>query len=207
LSRPRIYATALQLIAEDGFDQFSMRKLAQRLGVEAMALYKHVANKAALLDGVVVLLLERIVVPGEGPWPARLRAMAHSYRRLALANPNVFPILITRPLPAEATPVLDHIWTVLADAGLTEDQRLVALRSLSSYLLGFTLSEIVDRVSQGEGAIITPAWQPSQQENDVLFEQGLDVILTGLQAPRPTAPDRGESRPGTRPGALHASGK
>jgi AcrR family transcriptional regulator len=182
LTRPRIYAAALQLIAEQGVAEFSMRKLAQRLGVEAMALYKHVANRAALLDGITVLLLEQIVVPDEGHWATRMRTMAHSYRRLALANPRLFPFLASHPLPVEATPVLERMWTVLADAGLAEDRRLIALRTLSSYLLGYCLSEIVDGSTPGGVAPDALAGSAGCQENDALFDQGLDAILAGLQA-------------------------
>jgi AcrR family transcriptional regulator len=184
LTKSRIYATALQLIAQDGMARFSMRKLAQHLGVEAMALYKHVANKAALLDGVVVLLLEEIDVPTEGHWTTRLRGIAHSYRRLALAYPQLYPLLVMRPLPAESRPVLEEMWTVLAEAGLVEDRRLVALRTLTCYLVGFELSEIVGEAPTEAAELGTPAWLSRCQEHDVLFDQGLDVILAGLQLPQ-----------------------
>lgn len=182
LTKSRIYATALELIAQDGFARFSMRKLAQRLGVEAMALYKHVANKAALLDGIIVLMLEEIIVPKEGHWTTRLRTMAHSYRRLALTYPHLFPFMVSRPLPVAARPVLDEMWGVLADAGLAEDRRAVALRTLSNYLVGFALSEIVGEATATAEELGTPAWLAGCQEHDALFDQGLDVILAGLQA-------------------------
>lgn len=184
LTRSRIFATALQLIAQDGVTRFSMRKLARQLGVEAMALYKHVANKTALLDGLVILLLEEIVVPKEGHWTTRMRGMAHSYRRLALAYPYLFQFLVSRPLPAEARPILEEMWEALADAGLAEDRRMVAFRTVSSYVAGFALSEIVWHTPARAGETEPPPWSSGDQQNDRLFQQGLDAILAGLLAPQ-----------------------
>src|SRR5918911_507596 len=95
LTRPRILRAALKLIDGEGLDALSMRKLGAALGVEAMALYRHVPSKGALLDGVVELLLEQLELPPAGceSWSDAWLAVARSYRRLAHSHPGAFRLL------------------------------------------------------------------------------------------------------------------
>ena len=80
-----------------------MRRLARVLGRDPMILYRHAPNKAALLDGVAEMVLAQLKVdPADPDWAGQLRAVARGYRALALAHPNVVPLLVTRPL---ATPL------------------------------------------------------------------------------------------------------
>jgi AcrR family transcriptional regulator len=58
LSRQRILLAAIEIADRDGLGALSMRKLARVLGVEAMSLYNHVANKDELLDGMVDLVFD-----------------------------------------------------------------------------------------------------------------------------------------------------
>ena len=103
LSRSMILQTALAIIDRDGVDGLSMRRLSDALGRDPMVLYRHVPNKAAVLDGVVEIVLAQLSVDTADPdWAAQLRTVAHDFRRLALAHPNVVPLLVTRPL---ATPL------------------------------------------------------------------------------------------------------
>jgi AcrR family transcriptional regulator len=66
LSRERVLRAAVAMADESGIDSLTMRRLGQELGVEAMSLYNHVANKDAILDGVVDLVLSDIEVPPTG---------------------------------------------------------------------------------------------------------------------------------------------
>ncbi|MEM9202567.1 MAG: TetR/AcrR family transcriptional regulator C-terminal domain-containing protein, partial [Actinomycetota bacterium] len=100
LSRPRVAEAALALIDERGLSQLSMRKLGAELGVEAMSLYNHVANKDDLLGAVADLLYSRIL--GEygdagGDWRDQARVMAGSYVSVAARHPHAFPLLLDRP--------------------------------------------------------------------------------------------------------------
>src|SRR6185437_3244101 len=88
VTRDVILAAALAIIDRDGVDGLSMRRLARALGRDPMILYRHAPNKAALLDGVAETVLARLEVDRTDPdWVAQLRAVAHNYRRLALAHP------------------------------------------------------------------------------------------------------------------------
>ena len=105
LTRARILTAALRLVDREGLEALSMRRLGQALGVEAMSLYNHVPNKAAVLDGLVELLLGELEIPGPeaGDWWERIRRIAHSYRRSAHAHPHAFPLAVTRPYNTPAT--------------------------------------------------------------------------------------------------------
>src|SRR4026209_660353 len=67
LSRELVLQTALRLADQGGLESLSMRKLGQELGVEAMALYYHLANKDEVLDGIVDLVFAEIETPSIGP--------------------------------------------------------------------------------------------------------------------------------------------
>ncbi|MFK4227585.1 TetR/AcrR family transcriptional regulator, partial [Streptomyces sp. NPDC019890] len=118
LSRERVLATALELVDREGLSALSMRRVGAELGVEAMALYRYAPSKDALLDGLVEALfieLEEylaapatVVVGGgdaaatavgpfaEGPeWRAELHRIAQATYQVALAHPQVVPLLAT----------------------------------------------------------------------------------------------------------------
>ena len=103
LSRSMILQTALSIVDRDGVDGLSIRRLSNAVGRDPVMLYRHVANKAAVLDGVAEIVLAQLPVDNRDPdWAAQLRTVAHHFRQLALAHPNVVPLLVTRPL---ATPL------------------------------------------------------------------------------------------------------
>src|SRR3712207_904435 len=81
LSRERVLVAAVALADAVGLDQVTMRRLGERLGVEAMSLYKHVANKEALLDGMVDAVFAEVHLPPPGaPWRAAMHDRALALR-------------------------------------------------------------------------------------------------------------------------------
>src|SRR5918999_1237962 len=81
LTRDRVLRAAIALADREGVEAISMRRLGAELGVEAMSLYNHVPNKAALLDGMVETVINDIELPTQvDDWKACIREMAHSYR-------------------------------------------------------------------------------------------------------------------------------
>lgn len=81
LSRERILRVAVDVADSEGLDALTMRRLGTELGVEAMSLYKHVANKDAILDGIIDQVIAEIELPTEGPdWKAAMRQRARSAR-------------------------------------------------------------------------------------------------------------------------------
>ncbi|MGA9278706.1 TetR/AcrR family transcriptional regulator [Ilumatobacter sp.] len=113
LTKAAITTTALELIDRDGLDRLSMRRLGQALGYEAMAIYKHVADKSALLDAVVEQVYDEMSAPDpREPWDERIRHIARELRRVALRHPHLFVRLVTAPPPTRS--VLERIDSILA---------------------------------------------------------------------------------------------
>src|SRR5215475_8198721 len=123
LSRARVCQEALALIDAEGLETLSMRRLGARLGVEAMSLYRHVHNKADLLDALHVAVLADITpeslhdpsVDADTPeWRIVLGGMARSLRAALLRHPHVVALFATRPVSApEVLSKIASVWTVL----------------------------------------------------------------------------------------------
>jgi AcrR family transcriptional regulator len=150
-----------------------MRRLGAALGVEGMALYRHVGNKQRLLEGVVELLLEELEIPAAdaASWTDAWYAVARSYRRIARRHPGAFPLLALSPLTTAArferaqAPV-----AILRAAGFTEVGAERAFRTLLSYADGYLLRELAESDAD-----------LSADEGDAAFEFGIRAILTGLE--------------------------
>src|SRR5437016_5683108 len=83
LVRDRLVRAAVELADKDGIASISMRKLGEQVGVEAMSLYNHVANKDDLLDGMVDIVFSEIdLPPADGEWKPAMRARAVAARHV-----------------------------------------------------------------------------------------------------------------------------
>src|SRR6202022_656545 len=158
LTRSMILQAALSIVDRDGVDRCAMRRLGVALGRDPVMLYRHVANKAAVLDGVAEIVLAQLSVDDTDPdWAAQLRTVARDFRHLALAHPNVVPLLVTRPL---ATPLgqrppgmlrpLEDVLTLLTSVGFSGDDALHIYRVLFAYLNGHILNELQEIVERPE---------------------------------------------------------
>ena len=184
-----------------------------------MILYRHAPSKAALLDGVTETVLAQLQVdPADPDWAAQLRAVARSYRALALAHPNVVPLLVTRPL---ATPLalrppgtlrpLEDILALLTRAGFSPPDALHIYRALFGFLHGHVLNELqelVDNPDETDDLLRLGLHRLPVREFPLLrslapvlaaydgaaeLERGLDILLTGLTTTL-TLPDRPPAR-------------
>ena len=117
-----VLAAALRLADEQGLDAVTMHAVARRLQVTPMALYRHVDDKNALLDGLVEVLLTEYPSPlAEGEWDERLTALADGVRDTARRHPAVFPLLLTRPAVTPAARVVrDAVQAALREGGVPE---------------------------------------------------------------------------------------
>jgi AcrR family transcriptional regulator len=212
MSRELVLHTALEIIDRDGVEGLSMRRLGHALGRDPMSLYRYAANKAALLDGVVELVLEQFSVDtAADDWSAELRAVARSYRSLALAHPQVVPLLVTRPLatPLALRPLgtlrpLEASLELLTRAGFTEVDALHIYRSFFGFLHGHVLNELqelVDNPEETDDLLRLGLYRLPLREFPLLrslapilaaydgaaeLERGLDILLSGLQAQLPS---------------------
>lgn len=148
LSRERILAVALDLADKDGLDSVSMRKVAQCLHVEAMSLYKHVANKDDLLDGLVELVTTQMSVPApDADWKDALRERAYAVRQTLNYHPWASRLLEIR---TSIGPVrLRHhesMIGILRRAGFSIELAFNAMIALTSYVYGFVILEEANKL-------------------------------------------------------------
>ena len=102
LDRRTILLAAITMIDENDLRYLTMRRLGAHLGVEGMALYHYVHGREDLLDGIVELVIDDLYGDPEvhlssTEWQDYLQRLAHGVRRIALAHPQVFPLIATRP--------------------------------------------------------------------------------------------------------------
>jgi AcrR family transcriptional regulator len=143
LSRQRVLSAAADLADRGGVAALSMRKLAQELGVEAMSLYHHVANKDDILDGIVDVVFSEIDLPAdEVDWKAAMRRRAISARGALRRHPWATGLMESRSTPGPAT--LRHhdgVLGILRDAGFSVELAAHAFSLLDSYIYGFAMQE------------------------------------------------------------------
>ena len=156
ISRDAVLAAALQLADEQGLEAVTMHAVARSLRVTPMALYRHVDDKNALLDGLVELLLTEYPLPQAGErWDERLAALAAGIRQTARRHPAVFPLLLTRPaVTPAARAARDMVQSALREGGLPETEVARAERLLSTAILGFAASEAARRFRQHDQSVI-----------------------------------------------------
>lgn len=147
IDRTQIVVAALALADERGIDAVSMRKVGEAVGVEAMSLYNHVANKEDLLDGMVDAVFAEIELPDlDDPdldWRTALRDRARSARTAMRRHPWAVPLMETRTSPGPAT--LRHHDTILGTlrrSGFSLALAGHALALLDAYVYGFALEEL-----------------------------------------------------------------
>ncbi|MGW2048440.1 TetR/AcrR family transcriptional regulator [Streptomyces sp. NPDC001858] len=144
LSRQRVLSAAVALADEGGVDALSMRRIAQALGVVPMALYKHVANKNELLDGMIDVLVGEIDPPvGDADWKTAVRLRVLSARRMLLRHPWASEVIESRmktraaPTPALLA-YLDSMIGIFRAGGFSIDLVHHAMHVMGSRLLGFS---------------------------------------------------------------------
>ena len=143
LTRERVLRAAVALADESGSESLSMRKLGEAVGVEAMSLYHHVANKEDLLDGMIDVIFGEIDLPRGGvDWKTAMRRRAISARRVLSRHGWAIGFMESRSSPGPAT--LRHHDAVigcLRDAGFSVELAAHAFSVLDSYIYGFALQE------------------------------------------------------------------
>jgi AcrR family transcriptional regulator len=140
LTRERVLGAAVELADREGIEALSMRRLGTELGVEAMSLYNHVANKEDVLDGMIDVILGEIdALPEDGDWKPRLRARILSARRAMLRHPWASGVIVSRRQPsAMMMGYMDGVAGILLQGGFSVDLLHHAMHVLGSRVLGFS---------------------------------------------------------------------
>lgn len=207
LSRDRILKAALTLADKQGVAALSMRNLAAVLGVEAMSLYKHVANKDAVLDGLVEIILREMEIPPAGTqWREAMRRRAWSVRYTMQRHPWASVLVESRTAPGEPRlRYADTVLSILNSAGFSPEVQYRAFVMLDSYVYGFALQEVnwpttksarhktaadlKEFLKDGRYPNLMAVLQqapwlrpaPGAKPYDAEFEFGLERILDGLE--------------------------
>jgi len=204
LSRERVMRAAVALADENGITSMTMRRLGEALGVEAMSLYNHVANKDDVLDGMIDVVFGEIDLLASGTdWKTAMRQRGISARAALTRHRWAIGLMESRTTPGPAT--LRHhdaVIGTLRNAGFSIELTAHAYSALDSYIYGFAMQEpslpfdtaqetadiaqaIMARFSPGEYPHLTEltiehVLQPGYSYANE-FEYGLDLILDSLE--------------------------
>jgi AcrR family transcriptional regulator len=175
LDQGRILAAAVEFIDAHGLRELTMRRLGAHLGVEGMALYRHVPGRDALLDAVVEVVVDELFddpdvrIEAADGWQDYLQRTATGMRRIALAHPEIFPLVATRPpaAPWVRPPLRSLRWietflVALRSCGFSDEAAVATYRAFSSFLLGYLLLEVSSR-----GVEIGPVEDGGSPTNDL----------------------------------------
>jgi AcrR family transcriptional regulator len=147
LSRDAVVEAAAAILATEGLAGLTMRRVADRLGIEAMSLYNHVRDKRDLLGGVAGRALSGIAKPDPAePWPQRLRSLVLSLYEILAANPWLVMVLTTEQIEPREPSVLaamDAAIAIFEEAGLDPGRRVSAFRGLLALCFGLVLTHTI----------------------------------------------------------------
>jgi AcrR family transcriptional regulator len=207
LSRERILRTAVALADQGGVQAASMRKIAQELGVVPMALYKHVAGKDELLDGMIDVVVGEIDPPSadEVEWKAAVRQRILSARQALLRHPWASRVMESRMEPTPTVlAYMDSMIGMFRAGGFSMDLTHHAMHAMGSRLMGFT-QELFNDTADVDPEVEAEMWgqmanvYPSIYElfrtvshddasvvgpgcdDQFEFEFALDLLLDGLE--------------------------
>ncbi|GII92240.1 TetR/AcrR family transcriptional regulator C-terminal domain-containing protein [Sinosporangium siamense] len=194
LNRDYIIRMALGLVDRVGIEGLSMRELGVELGVDPMAVYYHLPNKAALFDGIVEAVYAEVdVAPGaSGDWRELVANFMRRLREVLRRHPRAVPILATRPSYTPKS-LADQALGSLQAAGLPPRRSLDIVACLGAYTIGHVLAE-VSPPAGGETATAEEAAEPMAPDTfphlaravaggyrgDEQFEAGLRAMLAGF---------------------------
>ena len=166
LDTEAIVDTAVSLADDAGLEAVTLRRVAARLGVTPMALYRYVDSKDELLDAMADRLYEELVPPAgdEDDWWQELAGLARATRRVLLAHPWAAP-LFARPLAGPNARALDEaLQRALRTAGFSAAE----------------VRELHDQLSNIVFALVAP--ELDGRRNRAAFERGLELLHAGLEA-------------------------
>jgi AcrR family transcriptional regulator len=199
-----VLRTAVALADERGIDALTMRELGLRLGVEAMSLYNHVANKDDILDGMVDLVVGEIDLPADAAdWKHAMRARATSAQKVFAQHPWASPLIDSRESSGPARlRYFDWVVGTLRRAGFSLEMCARAFSILDSYVYGFGRQQLNiagggDMTPEEMAAAFRQAIPPDEYpyltelvvdyamssvyDEGADFDFGINLILDGLE--------------------------
>lgn len=206
LTRQRVLAAALRIVDEDGPDALTMRRLGAALGVEAMSLYHHVPDKAAILDGIAEAVFADVHLPparaGREDWADELCEVATALYDALLRHPGALPVVVSREVGTPAAyDVSERISAILFGAGFPVESIVYEGNALGLYVIGAATARVafLRRSSTADAALraqlgalaaeryptitrLNEVGDPAAFDWDEAFRRGLRVLVEGLRA-------------------------
>jgi AcrR family transcriptional regulator len=199
-----VLQAALELADESGIESLTMRRLAERLGVEAMSLYNHVRDKDAMLAGIVDLVINEVALPSpDEDWEVAVKRCALSAHEVLLRHRWACSLVMTPPSGGALDSRLRYIEALLRrfrQAGFSPALTYRAYHAVDSHILGFTMweighgvvgsldpdieKELLALVSSGDFPYLLEHAQEhfaGHDDDPSEFEFGLDLVLEGLR--------------------------
>ncbi|MFK4100344.1 TetR/AcrR family transcriptional regulator [Streptomyces sp. NPDC019531] len=216
LKRDQIVVAALTIARDEGLEALSIRRLADRLGVSRMALYRHISDKDDLLDMVADAIADRdLAVPEahDGTWEERLRALARAMRTQLLAYKGLTDLIVTRGNRGSSVLKLtEAILAILDDAGFDAHWAARYYQSVIDVLVGrvhrelnstLTSPERAERMTAAAMAHPPQAWPRLREVGphlqtvtaEEIYETEVELLIGGLRS----APQRRERSHGSTP--------
>lgn len=210
LTPARITAAAIALADTAGLQELTMRRLATALGVATMSLYRHFANRDALIQAMTDTVAGELE-PGDTTlgWRERLAHEAREEWRLYRRHPWVLQVLATTrpPLGPNTLGSVERSLEAAAAAGFPAEAVMTVYLAVSGIVQGIALLPVAERVVAHETGQTIEAWWEAQSARltelldpadfprivrqpaggpfadfDAVLEFALDALLTGIQA-------------------------
>jgi AcrR family transcriptional regulator len=197
LTLETIVDAACELIAAEGFEALSMRKLGQRCGVVAMTLYGYVRTKDELLAAVADRFFGELELPEDdgSPWQEQVAAVFGSVRRMFLAHPELVSIVATHRMDVSAAyRGAERVFGCLRQAGLGDHEVVSAFNSLTSFTIGSAQREaglrdgtagalpgIRQLRAEAFPNVISLAGLLATRDPERDFETGLELLIGGIE--------------------------
>lgn len=210
LDRRRVVNAAVEYIDLHGVADLTMRRLGAALGVEAMALYRHISGRDQLLDAVVKQVIDDLfddprLKDDAGSWEEYVFRIANAIRDMAILHPKIFPLIATRPPdapwirpPLRSLRWVENFLSSLKRHGFDDAAAVTAYKAFTSFILGSLLLEAASR--GGDPAVIEPMAESSvgeqveaypnvrrlqgrlaEDHNEREFEDGLEELIDRLR--------------------------
>jgi TetR/AcrR family transcriptional regulator, tetracycline repressor protein len=143
IDRSNLLREAVALLDEAGLDGLTMRRLAERLGVQAPSLYNHVRDKNELVALLADTLSAEITTPPvDQPWRARIEHIAHEFRRVLLAHRDAALVFaMSPPSGPNRTRLIEYVLNTVVDAGFAKENACNAAYAMHTFVMGFAFEE------------------------------------------------------------------
>ncbi|MFJ5958551.1 TetR/AcrR family transcriptional regulator C-terminal domain-containing protein [Paenarthrobacter sp. NPDC092416] len=190
ISIDALVSAALELVDEAG--DFSLPKLAKRIGVSQSSIYNHVSGREEILElmrGRIIAESPYAVHEGQD-WEAALRTVIRSYRDAFARHPRLAPLLVLQTVQeSQVLSLYENLAVALEDAGFRGQDVVSAISTIDSFALGFALDLAAPDVVWAPPAEGYPTLSraltyagPSDQRGERAFDFGLEILIAGLRS-------------------------